>query len=231
MSFSEEIKNFQEQIIKWQKEYPQWADQIVFNEDLLRLEPQNIRFILVGDNPGREEQKNCRYLIGTAGKGARRFFQETAELVTSFEKEVMVLNKTPVFTPSTMDLGDLAEIKALLEESQKYMASFMVRMQKLLNCPLWITGFGGCRNSKGEWNLKPAKTRPLAVFFQSLKEEALKEGAASEKIQFFKHFSYANFQKDVHLGDTPKNREEYLQKLNDIGFGYSKNFFNQGKAL
>lgn len=231
MTFSEAVKNFQEQIIKWQKEYPQWADQIVFNEDLLRLSSQEVRFILVGDNPGKEEQKNRRYLIGTAGKGARRFFEETAGLVTSFEKEVMVLNKTPVFTPSTMDLGDLAEINSLLEESQKYMASFMIWMQKLLNCPLWITGFGGCRNAKGEWNLKPAKTRPLGVFFQSLREEAIKKGINQKEIRFFKHFSYAHFQKDAHQQEIPKNREEYLQKLNKIGDTYGENFFGLGKAL
>lgn len=231
MSFSEEIKSFQEQIIKWQREYPQWADQIVFNEDLLRLSPEEVRFILVGDNPGREEQKSHRYLIGTAGKGARRFFEETVGLVNSFEKEVMVLNKTPVFTPSTMDLGALAEISSLLEESQRYMAAFMIRMQKLLNCPLWVTGFGGCRNAKGDWNVKPAKTRPLGVFFQSLREEAIKEGSDQKNIQFFKHFSYAHFQKDAHQGNLPKDREEYLQKLNKIGSIYSGNFFNYGKAL
>lgn len=231
MSFSEEIKNFQEQIMKWQKEYPQWADQIVFNEDLLRLSPPEVRFILVGDNPGREEQKSHRYLVGTAGKGARRFFEETSGLVSSFEKEVMVLNKTPVFTPSTMDLGDLSEINSLLEESQRYMASFMIRMQKLLGCPLWITGFGGCRNAKGDWNVKPAKTRPLGIFFQSLREEAVKAGSRQDDIQFFKHFSYAHFQKDAHLENIPKDREEYLQRLNRIGSGYSKNFFNNEKAL
>ena len=229
--FEQEIKEFQEQIKKWQEAYPQWKEQIVFNEDLLKLKAEDIRYILVGDNPGKEEQKAHRYLIGTAGQGARRFFEETARLVDSFEKQVMVLNKTPVFTPSTLDLGELTEIQQLLTESQQYMALLMVRMQKILNCQLWITGFGGCRNAKGEWNLKIAKTRPLAPFFLALRESLASEKGNPEKLSFFKHFSYAHFQKDAHLGDIPKSVEEYQKKLSKIGSSYRQGFVTSLEGL
>ena len=166
-AFQKEIKNFQDQIELWQQEYPAWADRIVFNEDLLTLKAEEVRYILVGDNPGKEEQKAHRYLIGTAGQGARRFFEETAQLVESFDREVMVLNKTPVFTPSTMDLAELGEIAKLLEESQVYMAGLICQLQKICDCPVWVTGSGGCRTAQGEWKLTAAKTRPLASFFRA----------------------------------------------------------------
>lgn len=222
--FYKEIESFQDQISQWQIRYPQWQERIVFNEDLLKLNPTEIRFILVGDNPGKEEQKAKRYLIGTAGQGARRFFEETAHLVESFEKQVMVLNKTPLFTPATMDLGELKEIETLLSESQEYMAHLMIRLQKLLDCPLWITGFGGCRNAKGEWNLKIAKSRPLAPFFKALKTEFEKSECDSQKLGFFKHFSYAHFQKDIHKNGVPEN---YLIQLLKIGDFYKENFFTR----
>jgi uracil-DNA glycosylase len=219
--FKKEIEGFQNQINQWQKKYPQWGESIVFNEDLLKLNPSEVRFILVGDNPGKEEQKAKRYLIGTAGQGARRFFEETAHLVDSFDRQVMVLNKTPFFTPSTMDLGELSEVEALLEESQKYMAQLMVRFQQILGCPLWVTGFGGCRNAKGDWNFKTAKSRPLAPFFKALREEIEKSKVADDKLGFFKHFSYAHFQKDIHRNGIPT---DYLQSLSEIGSDYKINF-------
>ena len=220
--FKKEIEGFQKQITHWQTNYPQWRESIVFNEDLLKIDPLEVRFILVGDNPGTEEQKEKRYLIGTAGQGARRFFEETAHLEDSFDRQVMVLNKTPVFTPSTMDLGELSEIEVLLEESQKYMAQLMVRLRLILDCPLWITGFGGCRNTKGEWNFKIAKSRPLAPFFKALKEEIEESRVGDDKLGFFKHFSYAHFQKDIHRNGIPT---DYLTSLSEIGSHYKINFF------
>lgn len=224
--FENEIQGFKAQIHQWQDRYPQWQDQIVFNSDLLGLKPEKVRYILVGDNPGKEERKAGRYLVGMAGKGARRFFEETSKLVTSFDKEIMVLNKTPVFTPATLDLGNLTEMRELLEESQRYMGGLMIRLQKRLGCPLWITGFSGCRTTQGKWNLKPVKTRPLAVFFQSLREEALNQESDLSKIAFFKHFSYGNFVKDVHREEElPRDPKAYLAKLEELGVHYKKDFF------
>lgn len=223
--FQKEIKGFQDQINIWKREYPAWADRIIFNEDLLNLKAEAIRYILVGDNPGKEEQKNHRYLIGTAGQGARRFFEETARLVDFFDREVMVLNKTPVFTPSTMDLAELSEIEKLLEESQVYMASLICRLQKICKCPVWVTGFGGCRNAQGEWKFKVAKTRPLACFFQALKKIGAPQPGEEPMIYFFKHFSYSHFQKDAHLESQPNSPEEYRKKLLKIGTFYRQGFW------
>lgn len=224
-AFQKEIKNFQGQIELWQQEHLAWADRIVFNKDLLNLKAEEVRYILVGDNPGKEEQKAHRYLIGTAGQGARRFFEETAQLVESFDREVMVLNKTPVFTPSTMDLAELGEIARLLEESQMYMAGLICRLQKICDCPVWVTGFGGCRSAQGEWKWTPAKTRPLACFFRTLKAEGAPENEEESMIYFFKHFSYSHFQKDAHFEGKPDTPEEYREKLLKIGAFYRQGFW------
>ncbi|ABK97737.1 hypothetical protein [Pelobacter propionicus] len=66
---------------------------IVFNTNLGRI-PQDIRHILVADNPGKEEQAAGQYLLGSAGKIAKYFHEELLKL-DSFRDRVLVLNKTP----------------------------------------------------------------------------------------------------------------------------------------
>ena len=45
--FKKEIEGFQNQITHWQTNYPQWRESIVFNEDLLKIDPAEVRSILV----------------------------------------------------------------------------------------------------------------------------------------------------------------------------------------
>lgn len=108
------------------------------------------RFILVADNPGKKEQLEAKrsYLVGQSGKLAEGWFLRELEL--DFRRHVVILNKTPVHTPRTAELGALLalagprreELLAILVESQRTMAGLAFRLHRGIGCPVWISGYG-----------------------------------------------------------------------------------------
>jgi hypothetical protein len=142
---------------------------IVYNRALDDIASgDEIRVILVADNPGKKEQlaANNRYLVGQSGKLAEGWFRR--ELGLDFRREVLILNKTPVHTPKTAELallprnagihGDRA--KALIAGSQAAMADIAWRLfgelrgsrrpeegAALSPWPvLWVSGLGELRD-------------------------------------------------------------------------------------
>ena len=60
---------------------------IVYNKALDEITPQDdIHLIVIGDNPGKEEQltKNQKYLVGQSGRIAEGFLDETLSLILIF---------------------------------------------------------------------------------------------------------------------------------------------------
>ncbi|MCE1206684.1 MAG: hypothetical protein LWX00_04690 [Spirochaetia bacterium] len=165
---------------------------IVYNRSLddVRAE-DDIRFIIVADNPGKNEQlgKNQRYLVGQSGKLARGWFK--AELGIDFEKQALIINKTPIHTPKTAELrllrkiagAHLNELDALLDESQKRMADFAFRMHGCLDCYLWISGYG---ELAGRGLFKPW-AEALSGFYSNESERR------KRKVLVFRHFSMNQF--------------------------------------
>lgn len=167
MTYPSLIEEFKCKITEWEKEFPDLIkdiesikkqknlsyslqNPIVFNRKLEEIDTDRVRCIILADNPGKDEQlsENCYYLMGQSGKIARNFFK-THSLVEDFDREVVVLNKTPVHTYSTSDLRKL-QSRELVEKSQKYMAGFVHALQSLLRCELWIVGYTELR--KGEYS-------------------------------------------------------------------------------
>jgi hypothetical protein len=127
---------------------------IVYNEALDRINPgDEIRLILVADNPGRREQaaENRYYLAGPSGKLAEKFFRNQPSLGIDFRKNVIILNKTPIHTPRTAELRDLgrlggAHIAAAIAGSQLAMAELLVEFHAALApIPVWIIGYSEMR--------------------------------------------------------------------------------------
>ena len=95
---------------------------IVYNRALDEItENDEIKIIVIGDNPGKDEQllKNNKYLVGQAGKLGEGFFKKNPELGIDFRKNAIILNKTPVHTAKTNQIKYLLkngsqEIKNLL---------------------------------------------------------------------------------------------------------------------
>lgn len=85
---------------------------IVYNTALDAItEDDDIRLIVIGDNPGKSEQlaTNRKYLVGQAGKIAEGFFRRNPELGIDFRKNAIILNKTPLHTAKTRELAMFAD--------------------------------------------------------------------------------------------------------------------------
>jgi hypothetical protein len=180
---------------------------IVFNEALRDLDASSEpAFILVADNPGKNEQlaRNRRYLVGQSGKLAEGWFRR--ELGVDFRKEVIIINKTPIHTPRTAELrklltlagskpgskvssrsggpdGRRAALASLLDESQRWMAGMARRLHEAIGVPLWISGYG---------ELGPRGLfRPYSEALSSAYEKARVE--ERESVLLFRHFSMNQF--------------------------------------
>ena len=125
---------------------------VVYNRALDDVsERDEIKLIVIGDNPGKDEQLalNNRYLVGQSGKIADGFFRRNPELHTDFRKNVIILNKTPVHTAKTHHLRALQkadpEIAKLIEISQLWMARHTAKLHRAL----WENGAGGKQSASG----------------------------------------------------------------------------------
>lgn len=195
---------------------------VVYNTDLDKINPAEIKLILVADNPGQKEQANERYLDpdGASGTAAENFLVKKSPLyeIREFRKNVLVLNKTPIHTPGTGGLSDLCRrekkmgghaIKDELTKSQEFMARLLFAFQKSLpkNVPVWIVG-----SSKLNSLFKPF-TKTLCDLYKD-------EPKLREDVLIFNHFSFGGFSKDL----LKENAEwkflptgELMQLLKKIG--------------
>lgn len=167
---------------------------VVYNQALDDLKPDSRpRWILIADNPGKNEQKkaNLRYLVGQSGRLAEGFFRR--ELGSDFRADVLIINKTPVHTAKTAELALLRGLDAsgavarLLEESQRWMAGFARDLHRTLGIPVWISGRS---------ELKPRGIfGPWFAEFSRLYREA--PAAARNEVLVFNHFSMNQFSIEV----------------------------------
>lgn len=165
---------------------------VVYNRALDEVGPSSrISWIVVADNPGKREQEaaNQRYLVGRSGLVAERFFAR--ELGVDFRREVLIINKTPVHTPKTAQLRRLGrlypEARAVLDDSQRFMASLVPLFQACFGARVWVMGL--------------SELRPKGLFEPwrlALGEEYGKAGPeAASGLYGFNHFSMGSFATDL----------------------------------
>ena len=200
------VRNFENNVSKVNSENPEFfqavaklcesygyplLNAVVFNRNLLKI--TNLRYILVADNPGMTEQEEECYLVGKAGKTARNFFKNNS-LVSNFDEEVAVLNKTFIHTKSTLDLKKLKNFKNLFEDSEKFMANLAVDMLEAADAELWITGCSEL-TEKGLFS----------EYLKTLKSRCAGNPALKERIFFYPHFSFGNFSRNLNsvLSENP----------------------------
>lgn len=172
-------------------EYP-LETAVVYNRNLDDIsEHDRIDLILVADNPGKDEQlaKNRRYLVGQSGKLADRFFRMNPELNIDFRKNVVILNKSPIHTAKTKQLGLLRKnggerFRAFFEETQRRTAEETVKLQRGLGCPLWIVGYAEMRTS----GLFAPYSQELQVLYDQKPESP---------VFLYQHFSMNRFTIDL----------------------------------
>jgi hypothetical protein len=155
-----------------------------------------IKLILVADNPGRREQaaENKRYLVGPSGKIAHKFFRDNPALGIDFVKNVIILNKTPIHSPRTIELRELVRLydksgRALasaLEESQKNMAGLLLEFQEALGAQVWITGYSEMK-----------KGGLLESYTENLKKLYAEKPDLYKQVFIYRHFSMNQFTIDL----------------------------------
>jgi hypothetical protein len=187
---------------------------IVYNEALNSLGPKDeIRLILAADNPGRREQaaENRRYLVGPSGKLAEKFFREVLDI--DFRKNVLILNKTPIHTPRTVELRELGRLggTAVVEAvitSQKAMAALLLEFHRCLApVPVWIIGYSEMKQ-KGIFE---AYTETLRTLYAP-------QSARKKELFLYRHFSMNQFTIDLRRQAAPE--EEPGKTLARIGLAY-----------
>ncbi|MDR1838167.1 MAG: hypothetical protein LBQ93_01075 [Treponema sp.] len=183
-----------------------------------------IKLILVADNPGRREQaaENRRYLVGPSGKIAQKFFRDNPALGIDFQNNVIILNKTPIHSPRTVELRELCRMEAAmgdtisdssiasaLDESQKIMADLLLEFKLALNVPVWITGYSEMK-----------KGGIFESYTKKLKELYANNGELYNRLFLYRHFSMNQFTIDLKQQMLPG--ETVAKSLRRIGAAYRK---------
>jgi len=197
------INSFESQCRKWQEDFKGTDLNFVYNQDLNALNPKKIKYILVADNPGKEEVKAQRYLIGSAGISTRSYFENA--LVKNFKEEVLVLNKTPVYTNITKDLEKYND---LISDSQIYMVNFICELHKILKQPVIIMGYSnGLIKRKDKLVITNGVLAPFFhQFAKCVNNKEIKD------YYFIKHFSRNMFysSQEISIVDYEKNPANIL---------------------
>jgi hypothetical protein len=191
---------------------------VVYNGALDAVSPEDeIRLILVADNPGRREQaaENRRYLVGPSGKLAEKFFRENPGLGIDFRRNVLILNKTPVHTPRTAELGELCRmggprVAAAIAASQEVMARLLAEFhQALAPVPVWIIGYSEMKAG----GIFAAYTDTLRAWYQGRR-------SLREKLLFYRHLSMNQFTIDLRQQTRPG--EAPVEALDRMGREYRR---------
>ncbi|MBR1639870.1 MAG: hypothetical protein IJ688_10840 [Treponema sp.] len=196
---------------------------VVYNRALDDItKDDDIKLIVIGDNPGKEEQLACnnRYLVGQAGRIAEGYFRRNPALGVDFRKNVIILNKTPVHSAKTAQLRFMVKqggqkMAELLEESQTWCARETARLHSEL-CraagedgimpELWLVGYSELKK-KGIFEQYRDELKAFYVENDFSKYW--------ERVYVFQHFSMNRF--TIDLSDyMKKNGCENLPLLESI---------------
>ena len=202
-------------------EYP-LETPVVYNTALDELTEQSeIRLIVIGDNPGKDEQRsyNQKYLVGQSGKIASGFFAKNPEFQTDFRKNAIILNKTPIHTAKTNHLKYLLKnggekIAKIISESQIYMAQKTAQLHKDLCAAaseggiepeVWLVGYA------------ELKGKGLFLEYRDELKKSYGESKAWEKVFVFQHFSMNRF--SIDLNNFMKSHADFtiLEAAHELG--------------
>ena len=193
---------------------------IVYNTALDSVLPEDdIKLIVIGDNPGKNEQlnKNRKYLVGQSGKLAEGFFRRNGELGVDFRGNAIILNKTPVHTAKTNHLKYLlkngsAEIRQLIEESQIAKATARLH-QNLKGCKLWLVGYAELKNGG------------IFTLYRNELEKSYDKNSSWNDVYVFQHFSMNCFSRDLNAF-REKNPDLCMKKsLESLGILHRNEIF------
>jgi hypothetical protein len=206
---------------------------VVYNEALDDVGPKNeIKLILVADNPGRREQaaENRRYLVGPSGKIAEQFFRNNPGLGIDFRKNAIILNKTPIHTPRTAELKELyrlggGSVETAAAASQRAMARFLIDFHRALTPVLvWIIGYSEMKRG----GIFEVYTEALQGLYDPRErqsgETAARRMDLRKELFLYRHFSMNQF--TIDLRRQTREGEAPEDALKRIGVSYRKRILN-----
>jgi len=187
---------------------------VVYNTALDEItEESEIRLIVIGDNPGKDEQLevNKKYLVGQSGKLAAGFFETHKEFNTDFRANAIILNKTPVHTAKTNHLKLInknggKDIQKLITDTQIFMAKKTAKLHKDLCAAsgdegikpeIWLVGYSELK----EKGLFTAYKNELRANYENDSQDW-------ERIFVFQHFSMNRFSIDL---------KDYMARHKNLG--------------
>lgn len=163
---------------------------------------KDIKYIVVGDNPGKTELIEREYFIGYSGQQLRSLF-ERENLVTDFQKECIVFNKTVFSTPETLGLENVKNKlgDGVFNEVLRLSAEHVLNVQTKLNVPILIFGKSELQFGK-----------LLYPFW-----EYLKNNCTNDAILIFSHPSHGHFENEWNKNKNKYPSFESNQLLKFIG--------------
>lgn len=209
---------------------------VVYSTALDEITPDsNIKLIIIGDNPGKNEQLNINreYLVGQAGKIADGFFKKHPELNIDFRTNAIILNKTPLHSAKTKELNWMLKnanpkqkdaLQILLYQSQIWMAQNTALLHSELNkfasengtCGLWLVGY--------------SELKPKGLFIDYCNElgNFYKQKTVHESVLknflVFQHFSMNRFSIDLANHTNPSL--SLIQNIYELGLLHRQEILN-----
>ena len=196
------IKTYRKEI--WSKFVKAVSDYELINEN------DNIKYIWIQDNPGYNEMLQNRYAVGASGKAGQNFMKNEG-LAEDFDREVIVLNKSPIHTKVTAVLSKLKN-REIQDETQRYMAKAIFTVHNIFECDLWILGIS---NLKGIFGT-----------FSKDMEKLYKNSALNKKMFLYYHFSQGQFKKAYNLEANTLGTDDPDKILESIGIKNRKKYFD-----
>ena len=239
--FCEFRTSFKQKVLEWTSQVPQLSDlqkkaaklagtpdypfenPVVYNTDLDKITAaDDIKLIVIGDNPGKDEQlnKNQRYLCGQAGKLADGFFKNHPELGIDFRRNVIILNKTPVHSAKTAQLKTMIkqggpEVETLILDSQNWMAEQTARLhQALEGTQLWLVGYSELK--EGHF---------FMPYRDTLKNTYKDAPNAWQNVYVYQHFSMNRFTIDLNDFSNQNPRLNLMDQLSTLGTRHKNEIF------
>lgn len=217
-----ELRSYQQKLVDARGLSPYKVETaVVYNSSLDAIKKtDDIKLLLVADNPGRKEQsaEMRSYLVGPSGKIADNFFKSEESLGINFRKNVIILNKTPIHTPRTALLRPLCTIAGegfsqVLESTQKEMVKLLLEFYQVFKTPIWIIGYSEMKRN-GIFELYTRELYTLVSHNLIDKND----------IFFFRHFSMNQFTIDLHQRSL--SGESVEAALKRIGAMYRDKIFD-----
>ena len=228
LAYSAELVPLQKSAAK--KDTPEYSIEtpVVYNTAYDAVtERDEIKLLVVADNPGKEEQlaKNKSYLVGQSGRIAEGFFRRNDELKCDFRKNVIILNKSPIHTAKTSHLRFLQKngsesIRQILLQSQIEMAHLTAALHKKLlqddeTVELWLVGYAELK-----------KNGIFLPYRNTLFSEYAKNPFAWNRVCVFQHFSMNRFLIDLNAYRKDNAELGIKSALENLGHSHRDEIFN-----